>query len=154
MKIPRMSMITIGVADLAKATAFYAQVLATSPNTDNPGVTFIQLPGVWLGLYPLAELAKDISPTLDPARSGFNGVTLGHNARSRAEVTAIIDRARQAGATVVKEAEDTFWGGFSGYFADLDGQHWEIAWGPMFDFDAHGDMFVKAEPAESVESAV
>jgi len=77
MKIPRMSMITLGVADLDRATAFYEQVLATPPNKSHDGVRFIELPGVWLSLYPLAELAKDIAPDVAAVRSGFAGFSLG-----------------------------------------------------------------------------
>ena len=144
MKIPRMSMITLGVADIDTATNFYEQVLATPPNKTHDGVRFIELPGVWLGLFPLNHLAKDIAADLPPARSGFPGFTLAHNARSEADVRAICDRARAAGATITKEPQAAFWGGFHFYFADLDGYYWEVAYGEMFDFDAQGDMRWKA----------
>lgn len=144
MKIPRMSMITLGVANLDKATDFYEHVLGTPPNKTHDGVRFIEMPGVWLGLYPLANLAKDIDDGLAPARGGFPGFTLAHNARSEADVRAICERARAAGAKIVKEPQATFWGGFHFYFADPDGYYWEIAYGEMFDFDAHGDMHSKA----------
>ena len=127
MKIPRLTLLTLGVADLEKATQFYGAVLGTPPNRSYEGVTFIELPGTWLALYPLAKLAEDIATDIAPAGRGFSGVTLAHNARNRAEVIAIVERARSAGARVVKEPQETFWGGFSGYFADLDGYHWEIA---------------------------
>jgi hypothetical protein len=87
--------------------------------------------------------AEDISPNIPKSRSGFNGITLAHNTRSKEEVIAIIERAKAAGAKIVKDAQDTFWGGFSGYFADLDGYYWEVAWGPMFEFDGNGDMKFK-----------
>ncbi|MCZ2135467.1 MAG: VOC family protein [Burkholderiales bacterium] len=144
MKIPRMSMITLGVADLDRATTFYEQVLATSPNTSHDGVRFIELPGVWLSLYPLDRLAEDVASGLPAARSAFPGFTLAHNARSEGEVRAICERARSAGARIMTEPESTFWGGFHGYFADPDGYFWEIAYGAMFDSDAHGDMRWKA----------
>ena len=70
-------------------------------------------------------------------------MTLAHNAGSREEVIAILERARSAGGRVVKEAQETSWGGFSGYFADLDGYYWEVAWGPMFDFTATGELRFK-----------
>ena len=133
-------MLTLGVADLARATRFYTEVLATTPNTDNEGVTFIELPGTWLALFPLAELAKDISPEIPRSRGGFSGVTLAHNVRHREDVVAIVARARAAGAVIAKEPQETFWGGFSGYFADPDGYHWEVAWGPMFEFSANGEL--------------
>ena len=140
MKIPRLSMITLGVADLQKATAFYAQVLGTEPNTSYGGVTFIELPGVWLSLYPLADLAKDIGPEIPAQRAGFGGITLAHNARSAEDVRAVLAQAAAAGAKILKPAQDTFWGGYSGYFADLDGHVWEVAWGPGFSFSEHGDL--------------
>ena len=143
MKISRITIITLGVADLGKATEFYEAVLGTAPNTADGNVTFITLPGAWLSLYPLDKLAEDISPEIQIAPRGFNGMTMAHNARSREEVIAIIKRAAAAGARIVKAPQETFWGGFSGYFADLDGYYWEVAWGPMFDFTDHGDLKFK-----------
>ena len=143
MKISKVTMISLGVNDLRKATDFYGRVLDTTPNTSSEAITFIELPGSWLTLYPLEKLAEDISPDVPKARSGFSGVTLAHNARSKEEVIAIMKRAKAAGAKIVKEAQDTFWGGFSGYFADFDDYYWEVAWGPMFEFGDNGDMKFK-----------
>jgi len=143
MKIPRLTMLTLGVADLNKAMKFYEAVLGTPPNTSYDGVTFIELPGTWISLYPFESLAKDISPEIPASRSGFSGITLAHNARSKDDVVAIVERARTAGARVVKEPQETFWGGFSGYFADLDGYYWEVAWGPMFEFTENGELRFK-----------
>jgi len=140
MQIPRISLVTLGVADLDQATRFYAAVLGTRPNTSNTGITFIELPGTWLSLYPLEELARDVSLQAPAMRSGFSGFTLAFNARSRDQVTEILERARSAGARIEKEAQDTFWGGFSGYFADPDGYYWEVAWGPMFEFTDDGAL--------------
>lgn len=145
MKIPRMTVITLGVDDLAKSTAFYRDVLAVEPDTSNDGVTFIPLPGVWLSLFPLAHLAQDISPDIKPVRSGFAGFTLAHNVRNKEDVQKVLERAEAAGALIVKEAQDTFWGGFSGYFTDLDGNYWEIVWGPMFDFSESGELLFQSE---------
>jgi catechol 2,3-dioxygenase-like lactoylglutathione lyase family enzyme len=133
-------MLTFGVDDLEKSTKFYKDVLGTPPNTSYDGVTFFELPGAWISLYPLENLAKDISPEVPVNRSGFSGITLAYNARSKGDVIAIIERARSAGARVVKEPEETFWGGFSGYFADVDGYYWEVAWGPMFEFTDNGAL--------------
>jgi hypothetical protein len=143
MKISRVTILTLGVADLARATKFYEAVLGTPPNTSYDGVTFIELPGAWISLYPLENLAKDISLEVPITRGGFSGVTLAHNARSKEDVIAIVERARSAGARVVKEPQETFWGGFSGYFADLDGYYWEVAWGPMFEFAEDGELRLK-----------
>ena len=143
MKIPRMTILTLGVIDLHKATTFYENVLDTPPNRSYNGVTFIELPGTWLALYPLENLAKDIGLEIPVTNRGFSGITLAHNAHSKNDVMAIIDRAKTAGAHVVKEPQDTFWGGFSGYFADPEGYHWEVAWGPMFEFAENGELRFK-----------
>lgn len=143
MKIPRITLLTLGVADLSKATEFYKAVLDTPPNTSSDGITFVELPGAWLALYPFEKLAEDISPDVPTTRSGFSGITLAHNARSKDDVIAIVRRAESAGARIVKEPQDTFWGGFSGYFADLDGYYWEVAWAPMIEFTESGEMKFK-----------
>lgn len=143
MKISRVTILTLGVADLGKATEFYEIVLGTPPNKSFDGITFIELPGTWLALYPLENLAEDISPDVPAARSGFSGVTLAHNSGSRDEVLKIMQRAASAGARIVKEPKDTDWGGFSGYFSDIDGYYWEVAWGPMFEFKENGEMTFK-----------
>ncbi len=140
MKIPKITMISLGVNDLPRATDFYRQVLNTPPNTSSEAITFIELPGTWLALYPLDKLAEDISPEVPTTRNAFSGITLAHNANSKDEVAAIMKRAEKAGAKIVKEPQETFWGGFSGYFTDLDGYYWEVAWGPMFTFDDNGNM--------------
>jgi len=144
MKIPRLTVVTLGVADLNKATEFYAAVLDMQPNTSYEGTTFIELPGAWISLFPLENLAKDISPKIPSSRGAFSGFTMAHNARTKEEVIAIMERARSAGARIVKEPQDTFWGGFSGYFADLDGYYWEVAWGPMFEFTEDGALKFKS----------
>lgn len=145
MKIPRMTVITLAVSDLARSTAFYREIFATPPVTENEGVTFIPLPGVWLSLYPLEKLAADIGENVKlPAAGTFRGFTLAYNARSKDEIMHIFVRAADAGAHIAKMPQDTFWGGYSGYFTDPDGHYWEVAWGPMFDFDEHGDLRFKA----------
>ena len=102
MKISRITIITLGVADLKRATEFYAAVLGTSPNRTYDGVTFIELPGTWISLYPLENLAKDISPDISVNRCGFSGITLAHNARSAGEVVDIVQRAGEAGGRMIK----------------------------------------------------
>ena len=143
MKISRVTLFTLGVADLRKATEFYEAVLDTPPNTSHDGITFIELPGAWISLYPIEKLAEDISSGIPIRRGEFSGVTFAHNARSKDDVVAIVRRAESAGARVVKKPQETFWGGFSGYFADLDGYYWEVAWGPMFAFSENGEMRFK-----------
>lgn len=140
MKIPRVTVITLGVTDLNESTKFYESVLGTLPNTSYVGVTFIELPGTWISLYPIGNLAKDISPDVLKSQIGFRGVTLAYNARNKDEVISIIERARSAGGKVKREPQKTFWGGFSGYFADPDDHYWEIVWGPMFGFTESGEL--------------
>ena len=139
-----MTVVTLGVSDLRRATKFYEAVLATPPDTSNGGVTFFELPGVWLSLFPRENLAKDISTKVNPAKGGFSGVTLAHNVRRKEDVAAILERAKAAGARIEKEAQDTFWGGYGGYFSDPDGHYWEVVWGPMFEFTDAGDLRVKS----------
>lgn len=143
--IPRMTVITLGVADLARATAFYREIFSTQPVTQYEGVTFIPLPGVWLSLYPLEKLVEDIAEEVVPLpANAFRGFTLAYNARSREEVVSVFARVADADAHIAKAPQETFWGGYSGYFTDPDGHYWEVVWGPMFDFSEHGDLRFKA----------
>lgn len=127
---PRISMITLGVGDLARAVRFYEQGLGLPRMPSPDGVAFFPLNGSWLALYPWQELAADAG--LEPAGEGFRGVSLAHNVGSRAAVDAVMAQAQAAGARLVKPAQDVFWGGYCGYFADPDGHLWEVAWNPAF----------------------
>jgi len=127
---PRISMITLGVRDLAAAVHFYETGLGFPRMTSSPGVAFFTLDGSWLGLYPRDALAEDA--TVAAEGGGFEGFTLAHNVASEAEVDAVMQQALAAGATPVKPAQKVFWGGYSGYFKDPDGHLWEIAHNPFF----------------------
>ena len=144
MKIPRMTVVTLGVSDLKRSADFYEAIFATPPNRSYDGVVFIPLPGTWVSLYPLDKLAEDIGPEVPATRAPFNGVTLAYNARSKEEVLAVFERVQAAGARIAKPPQDTFWGGFGGYFADPDGNYWEVVWGAMFDFTEDGALLFKA----------
>jgi hypothetical protein len=126
-----MSIITLGVSDLERSIRFYRDGLSL-PTTykDGEGIAFFQLNSTWLALFPTAALAEDAC--LPPERARFDGVTLAHNVPDKAEADAVIAQALAAGATLLKPAADTSWGGYSGYFADPDGHAWEIAWNPFF----------------------
>jgi uncharacterized protein len=139
---PRITFITLGVADLARSVAFYAEGLGL-PTTRKPedGFVLFQTSGVALSLYPYAELAADVGPGWHEPRSRFTGITLGHNVRERHQVDEVLALAASAGAEIVKPAADTFWGGYSGYFTDPDGYLWEVAWGP-FEFNEDGSLHV------------
>jgi catechol 2,3-dioxygenase-like lactoylglutathione lyase family enzyme len=127
---PRISMITLGVADLARAVAFYEQGLGLPRMESPPQVAFFTLHGTWLGLYGREALAADVG--VAAAGSGFAGFTLAHNVVSPAAVDAVMAQALAAGARLVKPAQPVFWGGYAGYFADPDGYLWEVAHNPLF----------------------
>jgi catechol 2,3-dioxygenase-like lactoylglutathione lyase family enzyme len=139
---PRVSLITLGVADLERSYLFYKDGLGL-PTTRTPedGIVFFQTSGVTLALYPFSELAQDVGPGWDEPRSKFAGITLAHNVRERDEVDEVLALALGAGAALVKQASDTFWGGYSGYFTDPDGYLWEVAWG-AFEFNGDGSLIV------------
>jgi len=136
----RLSLVTLGVRDMARARGFYERLGWRASSASNDGVTFFKAGGVVLGLYGREALAEDASVSAEG--SGFAGVALAHNTASRAAVDAVIVEAEAAGGTVVKPAEDVFWGGYSGYFADPDGHLWEVAWNPHFPFDEAGNLIL------------
>jgi hypothetical protein len=139
---PRISIITLGVADLARSCRFYKEGLGF-PTTGRPedGIVFFQAQGAVLALYPYTELAADVGPAWAAPRSKSTGITLAHNVRQRYEVDEVLAVAVAAGAELVKTAAGTSWGGYSGYFADPDGYVWEVAWG-AFEFNADGSLRV------------
>lgn len=130
---PKISLITLGVADLDRSLAFYRDGLGLPTHDYKPeqGVAFFKLEGTWLAIFPREELAKDAHMAAEG--SGFRGISLAHNAPSKAEVDAVFALALAAGARSVKAPEDVFWGGYSGYFADPDGHLWEVAYNPFTD---------------------
>jgi uncharacterized protein len=134
----RLSLITLGVADLKRARRFYEDGLGWRRGNDHPEVVFFQIGGSILGLFSRAELAKDAE--LRSEGSGFGGITLAYCGRSREDVDAVLAEAVAAGAKLLKPAEDTFWGGYSGYFADPDGHPWEVAWNPDWTIAEDGSV--------------
>jgi hypothetical protein len=134
----RISLITLGVADLARSRDFYERLGWRRSMAQSEGIVFFQAGGMGLALYPREELAKDAN--LPAEGGGFCGMTLAYNARSREEVSAVLAQASAAGARILKPAEEAFWGGYSGYFADPDGFAWEVAWNPSFPIAADGSI--------------
>lgn len=134
----RISLITLGVADVARSTAFYARLGFRQSSASQDSVTFIQLKGTVLALFAREALAQDAGVENTPP--GFSGVTLAHNVSSPTGVDAVIKFAVSCGATLVKKPEKVFWGGYSGYFADPDGHLWEVAHNPFFPMDEHGHI--------------
>ena len=137
----RVSLVTLGVADLARARTFYEQ-LGWSV-TDAPGdVVFFQAGGMIVSLWSRAQLAED-SGVGDPG--GWGGVTLAYNTRDRDEVDAVIAEARTAGARISREPAETFWGGYAGCFIDPDGHPWEIAHNPHWTITDDGAVLLTTE---------
>lgn len=139
---PRISLITLGVADLERSYRFYKDGLQL-PTTRRPadGIVFFQTAGATLALFPYEELAADIGPGWDVPRSKCTGITLAHNVRERREVDDVLAAAAAAGGQVVKAAGEASWGGYQGYFTDPDGYLWEVAWG-AFAFNEDGSLLV------------
>lgn len=127
---PRISMITLGVRDLAAAVKFYEDGLGFPRMESPPEVAFFTLNGTWLALYGREALAEDA--TVSAEGHGFEGFALAHNVQSEADVDAVVNQAIAAGATLVKKPQKVFWGGYSGYFKDPDGHLWEVAYNPHF----------------------
>lgn len=123
-------MITLGVRNMEEAVRFYEKGLGFPRMPFEGGAVFFTLNGSWLSLYPWNALAEDAAVNADG--SGFRGITLAHVVSTREEVRDVLDRAVRAGGKLVKPAQEVFWGGYSGYFADPDGHLWEVAWNPHF----------------------
>lgn len=134
----RISLITLGVADIAQSRRFYEQLGWKASRASEQSVVFFQLRGIALALYGLQSLAKDAN--LSVGRGGFGGITLAYNVRRREDVDAVLAEAQKAGGRMLKPAQDVFWGGYSGYFADLDGHPWEVAWNPGFGLAEDGSL--------------
>jgi catechol 2,3-dioxygenase-like lactoylglutathione lyase family enzyme len=134
----RLSLVTLGVADIARAVGFYA-ALGWEPDNDwrAQGVAFFQCGGMAVALWDREQLAGD-STVSDPG--GWGGVTLAYNVRSPEEVDAVIAEAEAAGATSGRPGAETFWGGYSGVFVDPDGHPWEVAHNPHWTLDPDGSV--------------
>ncbi len=137
----RVSVITLGVADLDRSRRFY-EALGWKRGNRDESVVFFQIPGAVLALWSRASLAEDAH--LQDTGAAFGGITLAYNARNREEVDAALAEAKAAGATILKSAAETFWGGYSGYFADPDGHLWEVAWNPHWSLDEEGRVRLPA----------
>ena len=139
----RLSVVTLGVVDLARARAFYEQGLGLTPSgAGDEHISLYRCGPAVLALYPRKALAEDAQLSEgeigDPAV--FDGVTLACNCVSRQEVDALMARALAAGARLRKPAQEVFWGGYSGYFEDPDGHLWEAVHAPFFALDAAGGL--------------
>lgn len=131
----RVTLVTLGVADVARSRAFYEALGWTTGAEADDDVAFFQAGGMVVALWSRAELAQD-SAVEDSG--GWGGVTLAHNVRSPAEVDAVLAEAKAAGATIGRPGAATFWGGYSGVFVDPDGHPWEVAHNPHWTLAADG----------------
>jgi catechol 2,3-dioxygenase-like lactoylglutathione lyase family enzyme len=140
---PRLSLLTLGVRDVARARKFYEALgfVASGPSGDD--VEFFPAGGCVLALHGRTAVARDAG--LEDSEPGFAGVSIAHNVRSEAEVAQVLDEAVAAGARLLKAAHKVFWGGTVGYFTDPDGHLWEVAYNPGFPLDAAGNI-VLPEP--------
>lgn len=136
----RVSFITIGVRDFLKSLAFYRDSLGFKLHMLQGDIAMFDIGGAVLALYPLKLLAEDAG--LKPGQ-GFGGIALAHNVKNKKHVDKVIAAAAEHGARILVPAEDKFWGGRSGYFADPDGYPWEVAWNPGIKMDSRGRLILK-----------
>ena len=134
----RVTLITLGVADLAASRAFYARLGWTEHGESQPGVAFYQMHGAVLALFGLADLAADQGRS--DAALGVGAVTLAQNFATETEVDAAFEAALRAGGIALKRPEKVFWGGYSGYWADPDGHVWEVAMNPFWPLADDGSL--------------
>lgn len=132
----RVSFVTLGVADVAAARAFYERLGWRASKSSNANVAFFNAGSLVFALFGRADLAKDAC--VENSAPGFSGVALAHNVPARDDVAATLAEAEAAGARILKPAQDVFWGGHAGYFADPDGHLWEVAWNPFMPLNADG----------------
>lgn len=135
----RISLITLGVADVGRARSFYRRLGWEGQEIEE--TVFIQAGGVAIVLWGRDKLAADCGISDDSPR-GFGGIALAQNVRSTAEVDAILAAAAEAGATITRQPATTFYGGYAGYFTDPDGHSWEVAYNPGFTLAEDGSIII------------
>ncbi|MCG3269132.1 VOC family protein [Yoonia sp. I 8.24] len=138
----RVTLITLGVADLNRAKAFYG-ALGWAPTSETETVVFYQINGMVLGFFGLDALAKDQGRP--GTKLGTGAMTLAQNFETESEVDAAYAAALDVGATALKSPEKVFWGGYSGYYADPDGHVWEVAYNPFWPLNADGSLTLPAQ---------
>lgn len=140
----RVSLVTLGVSDLARARTFYARLGWQPSPRSQDDILFFQAGGLVVGLWDRAALAEDSGVKNG---DGWGGITLAHNVRSREEVDAVLAQAAAAGATISRLGAPTFWGGYSGVFHDPDGHVWEVAFNPFWPLEADGSVVLPEREA-------
>ena len=135
----RLTIVGLGVNDLKESTAFYIDKFGWElMPASNESISFFKLNGILFSLYPREKLAEDAG--VSPEGTGFKAFTLAYNTRSREEVDQVIAGLEEKGVTIVKRPQDVFWGGYSSYVADPDGNLWEIAFNPYLEIDEAGNV--------------
>ena len=135
----RLTIVGLGVNDLKVSSQFYEEKFGWKKmKSSNDGITFFQLNGILLSLYPKDKLAEDANVNLEG--NGFKGVTLAFNTRTKEEVDELIEVLSSKGVKIIKRPEDVFWGGYSSYIADPDENLWEIAFNPYLPLDENGNV--------------
>lgn len=144
----RINLICLGVKDMEKSLAFYKGIgFKTYAKENKPVIVFFDNQGTKLELYPIEELAKDINAETPPklSQDGFGGITLACNMKSKEEVDALLQIIPLHGGKIAKQAQNVFWGGYSGYFQDPDGYYWEVAYADSWEFDENDMLIIKEE---------
>jgi uncharacterized protein len=137
----KLTLITLGVADIARSEAFFTGLgWQKSPKSMDDLILF-DMGGFLFSLYPRAELAADVGIPADG--HGFSGIALAHNTRSKEETDAVLAEAVKQGGKLIKPAQEVFWGGYSGYFADPDGHLFEVAYNPFWPLDDSGAVVLE-----------
>lgn len=135
----KLNLITLGVADFQKSVDFYEKGLGWKKSAASvEELALFPLGGMVLALHPRTALAEDA--TVSPNGSGFSGLTISYNAKSEKEVDEVLDKIKNLGATIIKPAQKVYWGGYSGYFKDLDGHLFEVAYNPFWELDENDNI--------------
>ena len=135
----KLNLITLGVQNFERSLAFYEKGLGWKKSEKSmDDLALFPLGGITLAIYPLQELAEDANLKYEPTQ--FSGLTLSYNAKSEKEVKEVLYTAEKAGATIIKPAQKVFWGGYSGYFKDIDGYVFEVAFNPFWELDNNDNL--------------
>jgi len=137
----KLNIITLGVSDLQKTLEFYQKGLGwKKSDASKDKIAFFQMGGIVLAFFPQDELAEDANTVVEG--TGFSRITIAYNTKTEAEVDEVLNEVQKLGAEIVKPAEKVFWGGYSGYFKDLDGHLFEVAHNPFAEFDENDNLII------------
>ncbi|MES2429058.1 MAG: VOC family protein [Bacteroidota bacterium] len=137
----KLTMITLGVADFERSMDFYEKGLGWKKSYESlDDLALFPLGGITLALHQREVLERDVTLSYEP--TAFSGITISYNAKSEAEVNEVMKQVVELRATIVKPAQNAFWGGYSGYFKDLDGYLFEVAFNPLWDLDENDNLIL------------